>query len=259
MRLAYLKKCEAYEIELKASGASSPKTVKAAKELQAADHGYRMGVQRLEEYRLKLIKIRERANSLGAQAEQDRIESVRTALTKYGEIENKVSQSRQDETNAMSLFVECIKPEVDLATYAVEFISAWPDPVKTCYENYKVKTPIPDLIFGVSLDTVMKRHTGESIPPLVEICIGVLEQRGLEVEGIHRINGRANDVEILRLQLELDLNTIDWSKFEPHTISTVLKAYFKELPEPLFLFPLKDRIEYSCNFLSCLNAFKIIN
>lgn len=240
-----MKKCEAYEIELKASGASSPKTVKAAKELQAADHGYRMGIHRLEEHRLKLIKIRERANTLGAQAEQDRVESVRTALTKYGEIENKVSQSRQEETTAMALFVECIKPEVDIATYGIEFTSAWPDPVKTCYENYKVKTPIPDLVFGVPLASVMRRYPGEVIPPLVEALIGILEQRGLEVEGIHRINGGANVVELLRLQLELDMASIDWGKFEPHTISTVLKAYLKELPEPLFLFPLKDRVDYS--------------
>ena len=79
---------------------------------------------------------------MGEIAEKDRVESTRSVLIRYGEIENQVSKSRSDETSALSLFVECIKKEVDVGTYGTEFNVAWPEPLKTGYENYRIREPV---------------------------------------------------------------------------------------------------------------------
>ena len=82
---------------------------------------------------------------MGEEAEKDRIAATKSVLARYGEIEADVSKSRSEETNALSLFFECIKSDVDLGTYASEFTLSWPEPAKTCYENYKIKQNIPSM------------------------------------------------------------------------------------------------------------------
>ena len=79
---------------------------------------------------------------MGEIAEKDRVESTRSVLVRYGEIENQVSKSRSDETSSLALFVECIKKEVDLGTYGTEFNVSWPEPAKTGYENYRIREPV---------------------------------------------------------------------------------------------------------------------
>lgn len=116
--------------------------VKLAKDIIAADQGYRLGLLRLEDVRLKVIHARDRAFIMGEGAEKDRVESVRKALVKYGEIETSVSKVRNEDTNAFAIFVECIKSDVDLNLYASEFTSVWPTPTKSAYENYRVNQPV---------------------------------------------------------------------------------------------------------------------
>ena len=102
--------------------------------------------------RQKLIKVRETAFKLGEEAELDRIETTKVALVRYGEIENQVSKARQDETTALSLFVECIKPEIDLVTYASEFNNVWASPTYTHYESYRARKIIPSrLILSLNI------------------------------------------------------------------------------------------------------------
>jgi hypothetical protein len=254
--MAYYKKCEQYDAELKQTDASNPKVVKLGKEVIAADQGYRLGLIRLEEVRQKVLKARERAFVMGEGAEKDRVESVKKALVRYGEIETSVSKVRNEDTNAFAVFVECIKSDVDLGLYSSEFATSWPSPGKCAYENYRVNKPVfgdlksfnsLDLVYGVPLSQIMDNFPDEMAHPILATCIKCIEERGLDVEQIYTKTAKASDVEILKVILEVDHIAVDLNQYDPVTISSVVKAFLRALPEPIFTFPIRDRIEYSCN------------
>lgn len=121
----------------------------------------------------------------------------------------------------------------------------------TLYENFYVG-PCRSLIFGVSLnDYDYARGEGKQhgTPPRVIVkCIAELDKRALEVEGIHRISGRQQAVQALVHRIEQDEEALEFSeKDEVFTISAVLKQYCRQLPEPIFHFPLQDRVRYTEN------------
>lgn len=193
---------------------------------------------------------------MGEIAEKDRVESTRSVLVRYGEIENQVSKSRTDETSALALFVECIKKEVDLGTYWTEFNVAWSEPIKTGYENYRIREPVMNLVYGLPLDHVMKKFPDLPAPPVLMACAQYIDQKGLDIEGVHRISGKQSDIESLKVSLELNATTVDWEQYDAHAVSSVFKAFLRDLPEPLFLFPLKDRAEYSSKPLTYISNIK---
>lgn len=73
-------------------------------------------------------------------------------------------------------------------------------------------------------------------------CIEVLENRGLEDQGIYRVVGVASKVTKL-LSMGLDrrkadklLNLNDPQEWETKTITSALKSYLRNLPEPLMTY-----------------------
>lgn len=75
----------------------------------------------------------------------------------------------------------------------------------------------------------------------VQQCIAELESRGLEEQGLYRLVGVSSKVsKLLTLGLErrrgdkLILN--DRCEWETKTITSALKTYFRNLPEPLMTF-----------------------
>lgn len=102
-----------------------------------------------------------------------------------------------------------------------------------------------ELIYGVELSEIMKSHPGVLAHPVLSVCTLALESSGLDTEGIYRIAGKTPDVETLKIALEVSFQSIDWSAYDPHVIASAVKAFLRDLPEPLFLFPLRDRVEYS--------------
>ncbi|KAG1714526.1 Rho GTPase-activating protein 21 [Nymphon striatum] len=82
------------------------------------------------------------------------------------------------------------------------------------------------------------------VPILVELCTKIVEAKGLEVIGIYRIPG--NNASVAALQDAVNrgfenLNLQDPRWNDVNVISSLLKAFFRQLPEPLFtseLYPL---------------------
>jgi len=94
-------------------------------------------------------------------------------------------------------------------------------------------------VFKVALAELMKTapEAGRQVPSIVEDTIRVLEQRGLELEGLFRKCPSSADVDRLKKlydenapaeQKRLALQTAD-----PHTVAGLLKLFLRELPEPL--------------------------
>ncbi|KAJ8012089.1 hypothetical protein DPEC_G00065060 [Dallia pectoralis] len=93
--------------------------------------------------------------------------------------------------------------------------------------------------FGVRLEDCPSALSNGSVPLIVEVCCKLVEDRGLEYTGIYRVPG--NNAAISNMQEELDnkglMSDIDiqedkWRDL--NVISSLLKSFFRKLPEPLF-------------------------
>uniref|UniRef100_A0A3Q4AKR1 Uncharacterized protein n=1 Tax=Mola mola TaxID=94237 RepID=A0A3Q4AKR1_MOLML len=100
------------------------------------------------------------------------------------------------------------------------------------------KKPSPGVTFGVKLDDCPPAQNNKFVPLIVEVCCKLVEERGLEYTGIYRVPG--NNAAISNMQEELNnkgMNDIDihddkWRDL--NVISSLLKSFFRKLPEPLF-------------------------
>ncbi|XP_065674664.1 rho GTPase-activating protein 100F [Hydra vulgaris] len=107
-----------------------------------------------------------------------------------------------------------------------------------------------------------------TIPFIVRRCVEKIEQYGLSLEGIYRINGNARKKKILRAKFDekvVEYENID--EFDCHVVSGVLKDYLRELPQPLisqklFLKIYEKSLEddnKSCFDLVLLDAMKSVH
>lgn len=164
--------------------------------------------------------------------------------------------------------VDRISPskDVQVLTQAIPRSLAAVIPKPVLYWNYSVGE-CSDLIFGVSLvDYATSRALQDGdIPKIVKICIKEVDARGLESEGIYRVSGRHANVQEVRtltdseklsflelynqLQHKIERNEAAF-EFNPLTddvfaVSSFLKLYLRELPEPVFRYPLQDRLQHT--------------
>ncbi|XP_062336016.1 rho GTPase-activating protein 21-like isoform X2 [Osmerus eperlanus] len=100
------------------------------------------------------------------------------------------------------------------------------------------RKPSPGVTFGVRLDDCPPAVTNKFVPLIVEVCCHLVEERGLEYTGIYRVPG--NNAAISNMQEELnnkgmnDINIQDDKWRDLNVISSLLKSFFRKLPEPLF-------------------------
>ncbi|XP_023235151.1 rho GTPase-activating protein 29-like isoform X2 [Centruroides sculpturatus] len=91
--------------------------------------------------------------------------------------------------------------------------------------------------FGVDL-TQQAEETGEPIPLLVKKCISEIERRGYFSKGLYRVSGVKSDVESLCQMFENGPDLVDLTEVPINVITSVLKHYFRQLPEPLLTYNL---------------------
>ncbi len=105
---------------------------------------------------------------------------------------------------------------------------------------------VSEPVFGQPLDEVMarerERDSNAVVPRCVRDGISYIFRRGLAVEGIFRLSGAKGEVDGLKQAYddgeEVDLNTLR----DPNVVASMLKAYLRELPEPLL--PVRDYDAY---------------
>ncbi|KAG8185701.1 hypothetical protein JTE90_003240 [Oedothorax gibbosus] len=92
-------------------------------------------------------------------------------------------------------------------------------------------------VFGVDIETVLVREdSGFGVPLIVKRCTEEVERRGLDIVGIYRLCGSALRKRILRDEFERSALTADLSvEHVPdiNVVTSLLKDYLRELPEPL--------------------------
>ncbi|XP_076153956.1 rho GTPase-activating protein 23-like isoform X1 [Alosa pseudoharengus] len=90
--------------------------------------------------------------------------------------------------------------------------------------------------FGVRLEDCQPGVDNKFVPLIVEVCCGLVESMGLEYTGIYRVPGNNAMVSALQEQLNkgMEINTTEEKWQDLNVISSLLKSFFRKLPEPLF-------------------------
>ncbi|KAI0651503.1 hypothetical protein C8Q79DRAFT_39833 [Trametes meyenii] len=229
------------------------RSVRAKREADEADKEYRKAVHWLETLRIRRVKILESGFKSLESFVRESAQTVKKVLEVYTDnlIAAAATQSQLCEHGR--LMVEKITPQRDSLAIATNIprmlAAASPKPVY--YYNWTVGE-CKDLIFGVSLvDYATARGLPEGeIPKIVRICIQDIEQRGLDAEGIYRVSGRHAAVQELQHKIERNEAAFQFNPTtdDVYSVSSFLKMYLRELPEPVFKFPLQERIQHTEGF-----------
>lgn len=238
------------------------KTQKLLKEIQNADYLYRKGVMKLEDSRSSLKASRIRAVMECERSDTELLKATQQALETFAIVEGKVSKVRieavQRLANCSNIIKYCdgsclnndmVKNDIINQCekcYEAEVHQIWPDLDKIVYDNF-VYGSSKNMAFGVPLTTLIRQDGNEKeIPLILEVCINAIEKRGLDKEGLYRISPRHSDLYILRHELEKDAKQVNLNDetYDIHCVAGVVKAYLRELPIPVFEFPMTKRVEY---------------
>ncbi|KAM6162400.1 rho GTPase-activating protein 21 isoform 1-T1 [Erethizon dorsatum] len=174
-------------------------------------------------------------NSLMSKAEQlprtprQSLSIRQTLLGGKSETKTQSPHSPKEEPERKLLSKDDTSPPKDKGTWR----KGIPSIVRKTFE----KKPAATGTFGVRLDDCPPAHTNRYIPLIVDICCKLVEERGLEYTGIYRVPG--NNAAISSMQEELnkgmaDIDTQDDKWRDLNVISSLLKSFFRKLPEPLF-------------------------
>ncbi|XP_069806553.1 rho GTPase-activating protein 30 [Dendropsophus ebraccatus] len=108
-------------------------------------------------------------------------------------------------------------------------------------QRVKKKT-VKDKIFGCDLLEHLQM-SGQEVPQVLRSCTEFVEEHGI-VDGIYRLCGIASNVQKLRQEFDIDrppdLNKSTYLQ-DVHCVSSLCKAYFRELPNPLLTYQLYDK------------------
>ena len=111
-------------------------------------------------------------------------------------------------------------------------------------------------VFGSSLAEICKRERS-TVPKFVRVCTQVIEERGLDADGLYRISGNLSAVQKIRCQVDQDKYAALITEADIHVVSGALKLFFRELHEPVFpwamgkdfLEAIRKRFAHMCTYL----------
>ncbi|XP_006907935.1 rho GTPase-activating protein 30 [Pteropus alecto] len=106
----------------------------------------------------------------------------------------------------------------------------------------KKKGSAKERVFGCDLQEHLL-HSGQEVPQVLKACAEFVEEHGV-VDGIYRLSGVSSNIQKLRQEFEAerkpDLRR-DVYLQDIHCVSSLCKAYFRELPDPLLTYRLYDK------------------
>ncbi|XP_040921534.1 rho GTPase-activating protein 28 [Toxotes jaculatrix] len=92
-------------------------------------------------------------------------------------------------------------------------------------------------VFGVPLNSLLendrKKFPGVKVPVVFQKLLCILEQTGLQTEGILRVPGSAARLKYLRREIDRCGGAFDWSGVRQVDAAGLLKLFIRELPTPL--------------------------
>ncbi|KAI9512277.1 hypothetical protein F5148DRAFT_1163734 [Russula earlei] len=215
------------------------RSTRAKREAEEADKEYRKAVHWLETLRIRRVKILEGGYNSLERFILEGTDTVKKVLITYTDTLIATHTTQNYLATHIRSAVENVSAQTDTSLLAASLSNslALSTPPPTLYYNYHVGE-CQDLIFGVSLaDYATARGSENDAPRVIKICIDEIDKRGLDAEGLYR----------LQHKLERNEKAFSFNSFtdDIYSVASLLKLYLRELPEPLFRFPLQDRIQHS--------------
>ncbi|KAI8894680.1 Rho GTPase activation protein [Globomyces pollinis-pini] len=236
---------------------NSEKLYKISKDVGGLEHAYREGIIHLEESRLQVMAAREVQKAQYGYIIKDRNVLLQQILSDFAHMQQIVLSKLTKNMEAFKLTTENINVDSDCELQIVQFHQCWPVAEQVYFEHFKNQVPAKGMIFGVPL-SISCRHKPDLIPPLLKKLFDAIESRGMlfklfknvlgiSVEGLYRVSGKMSDGENLRIQLEVDVNSVDLmdDTIDVHLLTGLVKSFFRDLPDPLIIFAPKERADYS--------------
>ncbi|XP_071106222.1 rho GTPase-activating protein 24-like isoform X2 [Haliotis cracherodii] len=123
--------------------------------------------------------------------------------------------------------------------------------------RYVLYADIGGAIFGQNLEEAMKftHSEGKQIPAIIEKCVEFLYANGLEVEGIFRLPGRTSLIRELKEKFDCaEAVSFDMLQPDVNSVASLLKLYFRELPESIIPCKLYQRyMNHALRFIDAKN------
>ncbi|CEG76018.1 hypothetical protein RMATCC62417_10977 [Rhizopus microsporus] len=177
----------------------------------------------------------------------DKSDAIRAAILTISKQEQEALANESSLTKDTLDMLDQMDGKKDLERFMIEYEKlGFVKPKPVCYENYYYGR-CKELLFGSRLNDYANEHN-RTVPLIVTKCIERVELLGgLEKEGIYRVSGRQSNIDLLKSEFEKDEELVELvdSKYDVFTIASVLKLYLRELKDPLFDFPMDDRVTYS--------------
>uniref|UniRef100_A0A2R9AQU9 Rho GTPase activating protein 21 n=1 Tax=Pan paniscus TaxID=9597 RepID=A0A2R9AQU9_PANPA len=145
-----------------------------------------------------------------------------TSLGAKSEPKTQSPHSPKEESERKLLSKDDTSPPKDKGT--------WRKGIPSIMRKTFEKKPTATGTFGIRLDDCPPAHTNRYIPLIVDICCKLVEERGLEYTSIYRAPG--NNAAISSMQEELNKGMADIDIQDDKC--SLLKSFFRKLPEPLF-------------------------
>ncbi|KFD54045.1 hypothetical protein M513_05064 [Trichuris suis] len=91
-------------------------------------------------------------------------------------------------------------------------------------------------VFGLHLEDCLTTGETDYVPLIIQLCVKVVEAYGLDTVGVYRIPGNTAAVNTLSASLDqgfefVEFDDIRWR--DVNVVSSLLKAFFRKLPDPL--------------------------
>ncbi|KRX96885.1 WW domain-containing protein, partial [Trichinella pseudospiralis] len=91
----------------------------------------------------------------------------------------------------------------------------------------------PEPVFGSSLTEICRREKN-TVPKFVTVCMSLIEERGLETDGLYRMSGNLSQIQKIRCSVDQEKYNVLMNENDIHVLTGTLKLFFRELQEPLF-------------------------
>ncbi|KAG0380204.1 hypothetical protein BGX24_009632 [Mortierella sp. AD032] len=169
--------------------------------------------------------------------------------------------------------VEMINKDTDLQMF-IQAYSAKANTVTKAaapYQEYLMSTQAqsiinPKPIFGCDLAEQLVRDETD-LPEIVVKCTEAIERFGMDIKGIYRVSGITSATNRLRSAFDRDCAAVDLSSEENcgdvNSVASVLKTWFRELPDPLLTRQLYPEFIKAANIedpaLQLMNLHQVTN
>lgn len=90
--------------------------------------------------------------------------------------------------------------------------------------------------FGVPLEQCYPSNYNQNVPRLVEVCTDIVESKGLDTVGVYRVPGNSAAITALTNSVNQSYEgvpQIDAQWNDVHVVSSLLKSFFRKLPDAL--------------------------